>query len=67
MGKQKTYDTAVVQERAILVGVVTPGEKEAQTKEYLDELAFLVDTAGGKVEKIFTQKMLKPPPRFLFA
>lgn len=60
MGKQKTYDTAVVQERAILVGVVTPGEKEAQTKEYLDELAFLVDTAGGKVEKVFTQKMLKP-------
>jgi GTP-binding protein HflX len=41
MGKQKTYDTAIVQERAILVGVVTPGEKEAQTKEYLDELAFL--------------------------
>jgi GTP-binding protein HflX len=60
MGKQKTYDTAVVQERAILVGVVTPGEKEAQTKEYLDELAFLVDTAGGKVVKVFTQKMLKP-------
>lgn len=60
MGKQKFYDTAVVQERAILVGVVTPGEKEAQTKEYLDELAFLVDTAGGKVEKVFTQKMLKP-------
>ena len=60
MGKQKTYDTAIVQERVILVGVVTPGEKEAQTKEYLDELAFLVDTAGGKVEKVFTQKMLKP-------
>ncbi|WP_090769295.1 GTPase HflX [Pedobacter soli] len=60
MGRQKFYDTAIVQERAILVGVVTPGEKEAQTKEYLDELAFLVDTAGGKVEKVFTQKMLKP-------
>ncbi|MNW99769.1 GTPase HflX [Pedobacter ghigonis] len=60
MGRQKFYNTAVVQERAILVGVVTPGEKEAQTKEYLDELAFLVDTAGGKVEKVFTQKMLKP-------
>ncbi|NII84712.1 MULTISPECIES: GTPase HflX [unclassified Pedobacter] len=60
MGKQKFYDTAIVQERAILVGVVTPGEKEAQTKEYLDELAFLVDTAGGKVEHVFTQKMLKP-------
>ncbi|WP_316830714.1 GTPase HflX [Pedobacter aquatilis] len=60
MGKQKFYDTAIKQERAILVGVVTPGEKDEQTKEYLDELAFLVDTAGGKVEKIFTQKMLKP-------
>ena len=60
MGKQKTYDTAQKQERAVLVGVVTPGEKPEQTKEYLDELAFLVDTAGGKVEKFFTQKMLKP-------
>ena len=60
MGKQQTYDTAQKQERAVLVGVVTPGEKPEQTKEYLDELAFLVDTAGGKVEKFFTQKMLKP-------
>jgi GTP-binding protein HflX len=60
MGKQKTYDTAPKQERAVLVGVITPGEKPEQTKEYLDELAFLVDTAGGVVEKTFTQKMLKP-------
>jgi len=42
------------------VGVITPGEKEEQTKEYLDELAFLVETAGGVVERNFTQKMLKP-------
>ena len=60
MGKQKTYDTAIKQERAVLVGVIRPGEKPEQTKEYLDELAFLVDTAGGVVEKNFTQKMLKP-------
>ncbi|SEB21797.1 GTPase HflX [Pedobacter hartonius] len=60
MGKEKTYDTAVKQERAILVGVVRPGEKPEETKEYLDELAFLVDTAGGLVEHTFTQKMLKP-------
>lgn len=60
MGKQKTYDTAIKQERAVLVGVITPGEKPEQTKEYLDELAFLVNTAGGAVEKTFTQKMLKP-------
>ncbi|WP_443936994.1 GTPase HflX [Pedobacter sp. MW01-1-1] len=60
MGKQKFYDTAVKQERAILVGVITPGVKDEQAKEYLDELAFLVETAGGIVEKNFTQKMLKP-------
>jgi GTP-binding protein HflX len=60
MGKQKTYDTAVKQERAVLVGVIRPGEKPEETKEYLDELAFLVDTAGGVVEEVFTQKMLKP-------
>lgn len=60
MGKQKYFETAVKQERAILVGVITPGETEAQTREYLDELAFLVDTAGGAVEKRFTQKMLRP-------
>lgn len=60
MGKQKTYDTALKQERAVLVGVITPGEKPEQTREYLDELAFLVDTAGGTVEKVFTQKMLRP-------
>jgi GTP-binding protein HflX len=60
MGKQKSYDTAVQQERAVLVGVIRPGEKPEETKEYLDELAFLVDTAGGKVDGVFTQKMLKP-------
>lgn len=60
MGKQKYYDTALKQERAVLVGVIRPGETPEETKEYLDELAFLVDTAGGAVEQVFTQKMLKP-------
>ncbi|PST85201.1 GTPase HflX [Pedobacter yulinensis] len=60
MGKQKFYDTAVKQERAVLVGVITPNSSEEQEREYLEELAFLVDTAGGKVEKTFTQKMLRP-------
>jgi GTP-binding protein HflX len=60
MGKQKYYDTALKQERAVLVGVIRPGETQEETKEYLDELAFLVDTAGGKVEQVFTQKMLRP-------
>ncbi len=60
MGKQKFYDTAAKQERVVLVGVALPGEKPEQTKEYLDELAFLVNTAGGMVEKVFTQRMQKP-------
>lgn len=60
MGKQKYYDTAVKQERAVLVGVIRQGETQEETKEYLDELAFLVDTAGGKVEHVFTQKMVRP-------
>ncbi|WP_432714501.1 GTPase HflX [Pedobacter sp.] len=60
MGKEKSYDTAIKQERAVLVGVIRPGETQEETKEYLDELAFLVDTAGGKVEQVFTQKMTRP-------
>lgn len=60
MGKQKYYDTAVKPERAVLVGIIRPGERPEDTREYLDELSFLVDTAGGVVEHEFTQKMLKP-------
>jgi len=44
----------------VLVGIVTPNETEEQTKEYLDELEFLVQTAGGETVKSFTQKMLRP-------
>ncbi|RYY34695.1 MAG: GTPase HflX, partial [Sphingobacteriaceae bacterium] len=55
--RQKYYDTAVKQERAILVGVVTANETEEQEKEYLEELEFLVETAGGNTVKHFTQKL----------
>ncbi|MFB9841997.1 GTPase HflX [Mucilaginibacter ginsenosidivorans] len=58
--KQKFYDTAVKQERVVLVGIITPNETEEQTKEYLEELQFLVETAGGLTVKSFTQKMLRP-------
>ncbi len=44
-------------ETAILVGLVTPSQDEAKTKEYLDELEFLADTAGAVVVKRFTQKV----------
>jgi GTP-binding protein HflX len=55
--KQKFYDTAEKQERVVLVGIITPNETEAQEKEYLEELAFLVETAGGETIRSFTQKM----------
>ncbi|WPU94648.1 GTPase HflX [Mucilaginibacter sabulilitoris] len=58
--KQKFYDTAVKQERAVLVGVMTPHETEEQEKEYLEELEFLVATAGGQTVKSFTQKLQRP-------
>ncbi|MBX7095182.1 MAG: GTPase HflX [Flavobacteriales bacterium] len=49
-------------ETTILVGVITPRQDELQVKEYLDELAFLAETAGAKVVKTFTQKMNVPVP-----
>lgn len=58
--KQKFYDTAVKQEKAVLVGVITPNQTAEQEREYLEELEFLVMTAGGKTVKTFTQKMLRP-------
>lgn len=44
-------------ETAVLVGLVTPQQNEARTKEYLDELEFLADTAGAVTVKRFTQKV----------
>lgn len=47
-------------ETAILVGIITPQQDEAKTKEYLDELEFLADTAGAVTVKRFTQKVGGP-------
>lgn len=58
--KEKMIDTAVRPEKAVLVGLILPNEPEEKAKEYLEELAFLVDTAGGVVEKSFTQKLSTP-------
>ncbi len=60
MPRQKYFDTAAKPERAVLVGIITPGETEEQTHEYLDELKFLVETAGGETQKAFTQRMQRP-------
>ena len=50
-------------ERAILVGLITPTQDEAKSTEYLDELAFLADTAGAEAVKRFTQRLDYPNPR----
>lgn len=55
--------TELVQETAILIGLVTPGQTESQTQEYLDELAFLAETSGAKTLKYFTQKLPMPDSR----
>ena len=47
-------------ETAVLVGLITPHQNEAKTKEYLDELEFLADTAGAVTVKRFTQKVNGP-------
>jgi len=51
------------EERAVLIGVVTPDVDEATVSEYLDELAFLTETAGAVPVKRFSQKVEYPNPR----
>jgi GTP-binding protein HflX len=48
------------EENAILVGLIQKDQKEQQITEYLDELAFLAETAGAKTIKRFTQKLSHP-------
>jgi len=50
-------------EKAILIGVVTQHQDEEKAKEFLDELEFLVTTAGGVSIKRFVQKLEKPHPK----
>ena len=47
-------------ETAVLVGLITKEQDEAKTKEYLDELEFLADTAGAVVVRRFTQRVGGP-------
>jgi GTP-binding protein HflX len=49
-------------ENAVLVGLITSKQNEMKSKEYLDELDFLADTAGIKAVKRFTQRLEMPHP-----
>ena len=48
------------EEKAVLVGLIQKDQTETQVQEYLDELAFLAETAGAVTVKRFTQKLLHP-------
>src|SRR3989338_4756280 len=62
--KDKLHITnEAIEEKAVLVGVITQNQDEAQLKEYLDELSFLAETAGAIEVKRFTQKLPHPDPK----
>lgn len=58
----KQFDTTVQKEKVVLVGLIISGQDERQVKEYLDELEFLVDTAGAEVWEKFSQRVNNPYP-----
>lgn len=49
-------------ERTILVGIITQTQNETKANEYLDELAFLAETAGAEPVKKFLQRLEYPNP-----
>jgi GTP-binding protein HflX len=59
MIEQKSLDV----EKTVLVGVINSKQDSEKSKEYMDELAFLAYTAGGKVSTRFTQKIDPPNPK----
>ena len=50
-------------ENTVVVGVVNKNQTEIVVKDYLDELSFLSNTAGGIVKKSFVQKLDTPNPK----
>ena len=52
--------TEIYEEQAVLVGLITPQQNEQKAKEYMDELAFLAETAGAHPVKTFFQRVDGP-------
>ena len=61
--ERNTISTAVAPERAILVSVCAGQQTMERTEEYLDELAFLLETAGGVALKRVVQRLERPDTR----
>jgi GTP-binding protein HflX len=60
---KKSISTAVEPEKAVLVGLITEKQNERASREYLDELAFLAETAGIVTLNRFTQKLPYAHPK----
>jgi GTP-binding protein HflX len=54
----------MVQNKAAIIGLITPNISQEELTEHLDELAFLAETAGIVVFNRFTQRLKHPDPRF---
>ena len=53
-------ETGIPSEKAILVGINYPGQNENDINEFIDELAFLAETAGVIPVERFIQKLNIP-------
>ncbi|MEJ2595821.1 MAG: GTPase HflX [bacterium] len=56
-------NTSLEPEKALLVGLITQSQDRSKVEEYLNELAFLIETAGGIPADRFTQSLDRPDPR----
>ena len=61
--ERNTFSTEVVPEKAILVAVCPSGQSVERTDEYLNELQFLLETAGGVALKKVVQRLERPDTR----
>jgi GTP-binding protein HflX len=57
------WDHRPYPETAVLVGVIHQDQTSEMAEEYLEELAFLAETAGAEVRGVFTQKLELPHPK----
>lgn len=61
--KHQVDSTLLKSEEAVLISVVKKGDDILKAEEYLEELAFLAETAGAVTSKKFLQKLEHPDPR----
>tara|TARA_A100001015_G_scaffold48717_1_gene53821 strand:+ start:3377 stop:3574 length:198 start_codon:yes stop_codon:yes gene_type:complete len=57
---------SLVLEKTVIIGIINSQQDESQSKEYLDELAFLALTAGGNVLRRFVQKDANPKSQNIY-